>query len=89
MSPTDESGIHYAALLPMPRCGPAPLYYQLAGSLEAAVASGIIKHGTKLPTEREMARELKLAPATIRMAWAYLENKGMITRHRRTGTIVL
>ena len=86
---TSSEVLPYSRILELQRSGPVPLYYQLAGSLEAAVAAGSIKHGTRLPSDQEMARELKLATGTVRQAWTYLERKGTVTRAKRTGTFVL
>ncbi|MGM7774556.1 GntR family transcriptional regulator [Arthrobacter sp. KNU-44] len=78
----------YSQVLHLKRCGPEPLYYQLAQSVEKAVESGTISHGTRLLPEKDMARELNVAVATVRNAWAYLDGKGVLTRHRPAGTIV-
>jgi DNA-binding GntR family transcriptional regulator len=78
----------YSQVLHLKRSGPEPLYYQLAQSLEQAVVSGMIGHGTRLLPERDMARELNVALATVRKAWAYLERKGVLSRQRKAGTIV-
>jgi GntR family transcriptional regulator len=75
-------------VLPLARSGPEPLYYQLAQSLEKAVQAGAICPGTKLPPDRDLANELKIAVGTVRNAWIYLERKGVLTRRPRTGTIV-
>lgn len=78
----------FSQLLRLKRCGPEPLYYQLAQSLEQAVATGVIAHGTRLLPEKDMANELNVAVVTGRNAWAYLEGRGVLTRHRRAGTII-
>jgi DNA-binding GntR family transcriptional regulator len=78
----------YSQVLLLKRCGPEPLYYQLAQSVERAVETGAIRRGTRLLPEKDMASELSLAVATVRSAWAYLERKGLLTRNRHAGTIV-
>jgi DNA-binding GntR family transcriptional regulator len=78
----------YSQLLSLPRSGPEPLYYQLAVSLERAVATGAIRHGARLAPEKDMAEQLSLSTATVRRAWAYLERKGLLTRTRKAGTFV-
>ena len=82
------AGAPYSQLLQLKRSGPEPLYYQLAQSLERAVADGTISHGTKLLPDSDMARELNLAVATVRSAWTYLERKGLLTRRRHAGTFI-
>ena len=83
-----DTAIRYSQLLLLRRSGPEPLYYQLARSLEWAVQSGAIDHGTKLLPESDMAKELNVAVVTVRSAWQYLERKGVITRSRYRGTII-
>ena len=83
-----EAAAPYLQLLQLKRSGPEPLYYQLAQSLVQAVEAGHIKHGTKLLPDSELAKELNLAVATVRSAWAYLERKGLLTRRRQAGTFV-
>ncbi|WAH99161.1 winged helix-turn-helix domain-containing protein [Arthrobacter sp. MMS18-M83] len=78
----------YSQVLRLKRCGPEPLYYQLAQSLEQAVATGAIAHGTRLLPEKDMARELNVAIGTVRNAWAYLERKGVLHRQRHAGTVI-
>lgn len=80
--------IRFAQVLQLKRSGPEPLYYQLACSVEAAIAAGTIARGTKLPPEREIARQLFLATGTIRQAWSYLEGRGVIRRLRKAGTFI-
>ncbi|MCA4134838.1 GntR family transcriptional regulator [Arthrobacter sp. M4] len=77
-----------ARVLHLKRSGPEPLYYQLACSVEAAIAAGTILSGTRLPPERDIAHELCLATGTIRQAWSYLEGRGVIKRARKTGTFI-
>ena len=75
-------------VLHLRRSGPEPLYYQLAQSLETAIETARIPHGTRLPPDAVVAQDLKLAVATVRSAWVYLERKGVLTRTRKTGTYI-
>jgi DNA-binding GntR family transcriptional regulator len=81
--------LQYSRILSLKRCGPEPLYYQVAKNMAKAVESGTITHGTKLPNEKDMARELKMAVSTVRQAWDYLEREGIIARRQKTGTFIL
>lgn len=83
-----EPTVRFAQILRFKRYGPEPLYYQLAQSVEEAVASGEIPHGARLLPESEMAHELRLAVSTVRSAWSYLEDKGMLVRTQKTGTFI-
>jgi hypothetical protein len=66
------------------RCDPQrPLYRQLADMIRKIEAA---HHGVRLPTERRLARELKMARVTVRKALADLEREGIIQRRQGAGT---
>jgi GntR family transcriptional regulator len=70
------------------RTSPVPLYFQLAQHLEAAIRSGALPVGTRLDNEVQLAQELGLSRPTVRAAFLYLADKGMVTRKRGYGTVV-
>jgi hypothetical protein len=66
------------------RCDPRrPLYRQLADMIRKIEAP---HRGVRLPTERRLARELKMARVTVRKALADLEREGVIQRRQGAGT---
>lgn len=78
----------YSTVLEFKRCGPEPLYYQIAQSVERALEAGVIGQGTRLLSEQDMAKELKVTVGTVRSAWAYLERKGILSRQKHAGTYI-
>ncbi len=70
------------------RASPVPLYFQLAQHFETAIRSGTLKAGARLDNEVELAERLGLSRPTVRAAFLYLANKGMVTRKRGAGTLV-
>ncbi|HET9896104.1 MAG TPA: GntR family transcriptional regulator [Streptosporangiaceae bacterium] len=70
------------------RASPVPLYFQLAQHFEIAIRSGALKAGARLDNEVELAQRLGLSRPTVRAAFAYLANKGMVVRRRGAGTLV-
>lgn len=67
----------------------APLYLQLANSLASRILeSTTIPSGTKLPPERELARLLNISRTTAINAYRLLEERGLITTRRGSGTYV-
>jgi len=70
------------------RASPVPLYLQLAQHFETAIASGALKAGARLDNEVELAERLGLSRPTVRAAFLYLANKGMVVRKRGAGTLV-
>jgi len=70
------------------RSSPVPLYFQLAQHLEAEIRSGSLPVGTRLENEVALARELGLSRPTVRAAFGYLAEWGMVARKRGFGTVV-
>lgn len=67
---------------------PDPMYKQITDQIKDAIASGGLKPGTKLPSIREMARELKISEITIKRAYSDLENEGFIITRSGLGSYV-
>lgn len=66
------------------RCDPQrPLYRQLADMIRKIEAP---RRGVRLPTERRLAQELRMARVTVRKALADLEREGIIQRRQGAGT---
>ena len=69
---------------PLERAGGVTLYRQIADRLRLAVLSG----APRLPTERDLAAGFSVARITVRAALDIVETEGLISRHRRRGTMV-
>src|SRR6266702_337654 len=70
------------------RTSPVPLYFQVAQHYEAAIKSGALKAGARLDNEVQLAETLGLSRPTVRSAFLYLANKGLVVRKRGAGTLV-
>src|ERR1700728_3093491 len=70
------------------RTSPVLLYFQLAQHFESAIRSGGLKVGARLENEVQLAELLGLARPTVRAAFLYLANKGLVVRKRGAGTLV-
>ncbi len=68
---------------------PTPLYAQLDRAIRAAIASGQINQGDKLPTVRQMAVDLRINANTVAKVYAELERAGVLATQRGVGTFVL
>ncbi len=69
--------------------GADPLNEQLAGSLARAIELGLLPPGTRLPAERELARELALSRTTIVAAYDRLRLAGLVRSRQGSGTRVV
>ncbi len=65
-----------------------PLYLLVINKIKEDIEDGIIKHGTRLPSEFELAKNLGVSRATLREALRILEEENVITRKHGIGTFV-
>jgi len=75
-------------ILSVDPAGAVPPYEQIRVQIEAMVASGTLTTGNRLPSIRQLAHDLGLAPGTVARAYSELEQSGLVTSRRRTGTVV-
>ena len=68
--------------------GADPLNEQLAAALARAIDLGLLPPGTRLPAERELARELALSRTTIVAAYDRLRLAGLARSRQGSGTRV-
>lgn len=65
-----------------------PLYLQLKRVIEDAVASGAIRPGDALPSERDLALKAAVSRVTVRKAVQHLVRDGLLVQRRGSGTFV-
>lgn len=58
--------------------GGAPIYEQLERRITELIASGVMPPNERLPTVREVAKELGVNPNTVQKTYQLLEQKGLI-----------
>jgi GntR family transcriptional regulator len=66
----------------------APAYLSLRRAIRRSVETGGLEPGHALPSERELARQLKLSRVTVRKAIAGLVEDGLLTQRHGAGTFV-
>lgn len=64
------------------------LYEQLMTQFREQVSSGELIAGTKLPTVRQLAADLTVAPYTVARVYRALEADGFVETLGRNGTVV-
>lgn len=74
--------------LTVQRTGAAPLHLQLAEQLRAAVRDGRLRGGHRLPSTRELARQLVVSRAVTQAAYDQLQAEGWIAGRTGSGTFV-
>lgn len=65
-----------------------PIYEQIIESIREMVVKGVLKPSDKLPSVREMAKEMTLNPNTVQKAYQELERQGLICTVRGRGTFI-
>lgn len=65
-----------------------PLYLMLARQLESDIVSGVLRPGTKLPPQRELADFLDINLSTVSRAFRLCSDKGLLTGSVGSGTYV-
>ncbi|BBC34942.1 Transcriptional regulator, GntR family [Streptomyces graminofaciens] len=68
--------------------GPVPPYEQIRAQLAALILTGRLSEGERLPTVRQLAADLGLAPGTVARAYRELESAELIRTRRGAGTRV-
>ncbi len=68
--------------------GASAPFEQLRDQLAAAIASGELAPGARLPTVRRLAGDLGLAPNTVARSFRALEADGLIETRGRLGSFV-
>jgi len=65
-----------------------PLYRQIIRQVTDAIAGARLKPGDRLPSHRDLATQLVIAPLTVKKAYDDLEQGGLIETQRGRGTFV-
>ena len=65
-----------------------PPYEQIRAGVVAQVGTGELRPGDRLPTVRQLAQDLGVAPGTVARAYRELEETGHVDTRGRSGTFV-
>lgn len=86
---TDQHGFPRRLVLRLDDAGAVPRFEQLRAQLAVMVAVGRLEPGCRLPTVRDLAAQLGLAPGTVARAYHQLESDGSVQGRGRLGTFVV
>src|ERR1043165_4342433 len=67
---------------------PRPIWRQIEESVRHLVAAGTLPPGTAVPSVRDLARDLRVNPATVSKAYQRLADAGVLEGRRGDGTYV-
>ena len=86
---TDQHGFPRRLILRLDDAGSVPRFEQLRAQLAVMIAVGRLEPGCRLPTVRNLATQLSLAPGTVASAYRQLEQDGSVRGRGRLGTFVV
>ncbi len=67
---------------------PGPVYARLCDAIADAIAQGHLGLGTRLPSERALAGQLRISRGTVVAAYDALRARGIVQTRRGSGTVV-
>jgi GntR family transcriptional regulator / MocR family aminotransferase len=82
------SGLGPELLLQLDRASPSPLRSQLEAALRDAIRTGRIAGDERLPSSRELARELGVSRGLVQECYSQLLSEGYLTSHPGSATRV-
>ena len=65
-----------------------PVYLQIINHIKRAAASGELKPDDKLPSARELSKQILINPNTILKAYNELENENIVYNKKGLGTFI-
>lgn len=65
-----------------------PIYSQIVDNFRRQIAAGVLRHGERMPSVRELAAQLAINPNTIQRAYRELEMLGYIASVPGKGSFV-
>src|SRR5689334_14313589 len=68
--------------------GSGPVYLQLARAIKSGIANGRFPDRCRLPTTRDLARELQLSRSTVITAYQLLSGEGILVGKVGSGSYV-
>ena len=64
------------------------LYEEIVQQFHALIRQGMLKHGDRLPSERELSEQFKVSRSSVREAIRSLELQGLAVSRRGSGTFI-
>ena len=65
-----------------------PIYRQMVEAIKLRITSGELVEGTKLPSIRELARELQINTRTVSKVYEVLDKEGLVVMQHGRGVFV-
>ena len=66
-----------------------PIYEQIVAQIKNQIVQGELPEGTPLPSVRALAKDLKISALTVKKAYDFLEQDGLIATIHGKGSFIL
>lgn len=66
-----------------------PIYEQIVEQIKNRIVQGELVEGTPLPSVRVLAKELKISALTVKKAYDFLEEEGLVATVHGKGSFIL
>lgn len=76
-------------MITLDAASPIPPFEQIRSQIADQIRTGHLADGQRLPTVRQLAADLRVAPGTVARAYTTLEQQGLIRTRRSRGTTVI
>ncbi len=86
MPKTTHAGFQFS--LDLKREGEIPVYRQIVDALRAAILTGRLSAGTRLPSTRVFAEDLQVSRNTVLQVFDLLKDEGLLDSHTGSGTFI-
>ncbi|HSP15850.1 MAG TPA: PLP-dependent aminotransferase family protein [Thermoanaerobaculia bacterium] len=71
-----------------PSTNPSPLYLRISDNLTQQMASGALRAGDRVPSLRQLSRQMRVSITTALQAYLWLESRGYLESKPRSGFFV-
>lgn len=72
----------------LPGARPARLHEDIVRQFQSSIRQGELRHGDRLPSERNLAERFKVSRSSVREAIRSLELQGLVVSRRGSGTFI-
>jgi DNA-binding transcriptional regulator YhcF (GntR family) len=66
-----------------------PIYLQIIDMIKKQLISNALESGNRLPSVRELSKQLEVNPNTVQRAYAEMEREGLVYTQRGQGTFIV
>lgn len=65
-----------------------PIYEQIVEQIKGQILQGVLQEGDALPSVRSLAKDLKISALTVKKAYDFLEEEGLVTTVHGKGSFI-